>query len=111
MRFKLDIVTGWVAVRLKALGITPLTRVWRWWIATLVLLAIVALVSPPTLSVLVLKVGQQMLAAIIGYHLAKITLIHAVPEHLREVPVISAALTIGRALVMLGAMLAVGLGL
>jgi len=87
------------------------TRVWRWWLVAALLLLAIALISPQSLGVLMLKFGQQMLAAVVGYHLSKVTLIHAVPEHLREVPVISAALTIGRALVMLGAMLAVGMGL
>ncbi|UPG87010.1 putative holin [Luteibacter aegosomatis] len=106
-----DAVTAWVAARLKSFGLTGVTRVWRWWVAALVLLAIVTVISPQAAGVLTLKFGQQMLAAIVGYHLAKITLIHAVPERLREVPIISAALTLGRALVMAGAMLAVGLGL
>ena len=89
----------------------PVTRVWRWWLVAALLLLAIAIISPQSLGVLTLKFGQQMLAAVVGYHLSKVTLIHAVPEHLREVPVISAALTIGRALVMLGAMLAVGMGL
>ena len=88
-----------------------ITRVWRWWIIAALLLLTIALISPASVGVLTLKFGQQVLAAVVGYHLSKVTLIHAVPGHLREVPVISAALTLGRALVMLGAMLAVGLGL
>lgn len=88
-----------------------LTRVWRWWLLAALLLAILAAMSPQSAGVLVLKFGQQILAAVVGYQLSKATLIRAVPEHLREVPAISAALTLGRALVMLGAMLAVGLGL
>lgn len=87
------------------------TRVWRWWLVAALLLVIIAVISPQSVGVLALKFGQQVLAAVIGYHLSKVTLIHAVPEHLREVPVISASITVGRALVMLGAMLAVGLGL
>jgi hypothetical protein len=87
------------------------TRVWRWWLVALVLLAVIAVISPQSVGVLVLKFGQQLLAAVVGYHLSKVTLIHAVPEAQRSVPVISAALTLGRALIMVGAMLAVGLGL
>lgn len=104
-------VMAWVHRRLQAMGPTNITRVWPWWIATLALLAIVSRLSPGSLGVLTLKVGQQLLAAILGYHLAKITLIHAVPVRLREIPMVSAALTLGRAIVMAGAMLAVGLGL
>lgn len=56
------------------------------------------------------QVRQQMLAAVVDYHLSKVTLIHAVPESLHEVLVISASLTVGRALIMLGAVLVVGMG-
>ncbi|GAP66285.1 hypothetical protein MBSD_n1589 [Mizugakiibacter sediminis] len=87
------------------------TRTWRWWIVAAALLLAIAIVAPAQLGVLLLKFGQQVLAALVGYQLSKVTLIHAVPEPMREVPVVSAALTVGRALVMLGAMLAVGLGL
>lgn len=87
------------------------TRVWRWWIAGVLLLALIAVISPQSLGVLTLKFGQQVLAAVVGYHLSKITIIAAVPEAMREQPMVSAALTLGRALVMLGAMLAVGMGL
>jgi|GEM_PF-6090385 len=88
-----------------------LTRVWRWWLLAALLLLTIAVIAPAQLGVIVLKFSQQVLAAVVGYQLSKTTLIHAVPEPLREVPVISAALTVGRALVMLATMLAVGLGL
>lgn len=91
--------------------LTRLTRTWRWWLLAVVLVVALAILAPAQLGVLLLKFAEATLAAVVGYQLSKTTLIHAVPEHLREVPAISAALTVGRAMVMLGVMLAVGLGL
>lgn len=87
------------------------TRTWRWWLLAVVLVVALAVLAPAQLGVLLLKFAEAVLAGVVGYQLSKTTLIHAVPEYRRKEPTVSAALTLGRALVMLGMMLAVGLGL
>jgi uncharacterized membrane protein len=86
-------------------------HLWTWWLLATALLVVVAMYTPQTVGVLALKVGQTMFAGALGYQLAHGTLAHTLTQDQRNQPSVAAAIIVGRSVVMLGAMLAVGMGL
>ncbi len=91
-----------------------LTRLWGWVLIALVLVAIVAYVSPHQVPVVLYKVAMVTLSAVIAYWIDR-SLFKYVPHAAldNDLPksTYGAARLIARALIYLGTVLAVSLGL
>lgn len=106
----------------------PAPRLFGWLIATFVLLAVIALLSPQQLPVSLYKLSLVSMAGVAGYWLDRSLFPYARPDEFMALPssvgspfvskravapaqqIVFAAAMLRRAFIVVGAMLAIGLG-